>query len=277
MKLSMKNCISGGNNSDTIEFIRNMIGTNSRSSVLVSAENFKLFFKRFSFVGYVNCWVESNSMNISVTCLSNIRNTIKDIEDYYSMNTEDMKLTSYQKEMIINTLENSNKTFAGLTLNFVDPIIRKFAFICYVKIDNVYNKDTAISSIRKLLGEYFMNLSNEILFISKSELISMITNNVECIQAIDLDIISEYGEQAYFNNYYEKYELNYLNNSYIYQKTKEHYESSVYPGLDGYGNISLNSKMEIPILHGGFNYYPNKKENDKSDMIRIEDIQVYFI
>ena len=277
MKLSMKNCISGGNNSDTIEFIRNMIGTNSRSSVLVSAENFKLFFKRFSFVGYVNCWVESNSMNISVTCLSNIKNTIKDIEDYYSMNTEDMKLTSYQKEMIINTLENSNKTFAGLTLNFVDPIIRKFAFICYVKIDNVYNKDTAISSIRKLLGEYFMNLSNEVLFISKSELISMITNNVECIQAIDLDIISEYGEQAYFNNYYEKYELNYLNNSYIYQKTKEHYESSVYPGLDGYGNISLNSKMEIPILHGGFNYYPNKKENDKSDMIRIEDIQVYFI
>lgn len=277
MVLSMKNCVSGGNNSDTIDFIRKMIGTNSRSSVLVSEDNFKLFFKRFSFIGYVNCWVESNSMYINVTCLSNIKENIKDIEDYYNMNVSDMTLKKYQKEMIINTLDNSNKTFAGLTLKFVDPVIRKYAFICYVKIDNTYNKDTAIQSIRKLLGDYFLNLDNDTTFIAKSDLISLIVNNVECIQAIDFDIISEYGEDAYYNNFYSKYELNYLNNSYKYEEVTEVYESTIYPGLDGYGNISLNSKIEIPILHGGFKYYPNKNTNSKTDAITIEDIQVYFI
>ena len=277
MVLSMKNCVSGGNNSDTIDFIRKMIGTNSRSSVLVSEDNFKLFFKRFSFIGYVNCWVESNSMYINVTCLSNIKENIKDIDDYYNMNVSDMTLKKYQKEMIINTLDNSNKTFAGLTLKFVDPVIRKYAFICYVKIDNTYNKDTAIQSIRKLLGDYFLNLDNDTTFIAKSDLISLIVNNVECIQAIDFDIISEYGEDAYYNNFYSKYELNYLNNSYKYEEVTEVYESTIYPGLDGYGNISLNSKIEIPILHGGFKYYPNKNTNSKTDAITIEDIQVYFI
>jgi hypothetical protein len=279
MTLSMKNCISGGNNSDTIDFIRKMIGTNSRSSVLVSEDNFKLFFKRFSFIGYVNCWVESNTMNINATCLSNIRQNIKDIEDYYNMKVSDMLLKPYQKEMICNTLENSNKTFAGLTLKFIDPVIRRYAFICYVKIDNVYNKDTAVQSIRKLLAEYFMDLSNDVSFISKSELISLIVNNVECILSIDFDIISEYAETAYYNNYYIKYELNYMNNSYQYEEVKELYEDTVYPGLDGYGNILLNSKIEIPILQGGFNYYTNKANNSKSknDYIRIPDIQVYFI
>ena len=122
--LSMQTCVSGGNESDTIEFIRNMVGSNSRSMVLVSEENFNLFFKRFSFIGYTNCWSDANTMFINVICLSNIKNTIKDIEDYYNMDVNDMLLTNSQKLMITNTLENSKKTFAGLTLRFKDPIIR---------------------------------------------------------------------------------------------------------------------------------------------------------
>lgn len=277
MTLSMQNCISGGNNSDTIDFIRTMIGTNSRSLVLVSEDNFKLFFKRFSFVGYTSCWAESNSMCINATCLSNVKDNIKDIEDYFSMDINNMLLKPYQKEMIINTLENSHKTFAGLTLKFQDPIIRQFAFICYVKVDNVYNKDTAIQSIRSKLGEYFLNIDSETLFIAKSDLIAMLVNEIECIKAIDLDIISKYGEDAYYNNSYIKYEFNYVNNAYQYVETYQLYESTVYPGLDSYGNISLDSKLEIPVLHGGFRYYINKKEDRKDQFVNIEDIQIYFI
>ena len=277
MTLSIKNCISGGSNSDTIDFIKTMIGSNSRSLVLVSENNFNLFFKRFSFVGYTSCWSESNTMLINATCLTNVKSKIKDIEDYFTMNIDDMLLTHDQKNMIINTLENSKKSFAGLTLNFVDPVIRQFAFICYVKIDNTYNKDTAIQSIRNILGEYFLNIENNTLFIAKSELISLISSKVDCILSIDLDIISEYGESAYHDNSYIKYELKNTNNTYSYIKVEEIYENSIYPGLDGYGNISLNSKLEVPVLHGGFKYYPNKDTNDRTTSIRIPDIQVYFI
>ena len=279
MSLTMLNCLSGGTNSDTIHFIKSMIGTNSRSLVLVSEDNFKLFFKRFSFIGYTSCWAESNSMFINVTCLSNIKDNITDIEDYFNMNISDMTITDYQKEMIINTLENSKKSFAGLTLKFHDPVIRQFAFICYVKVDNAYNKDTATQSIRKILGEYFLNIENDTLFIAKSELISLISDNVDCILSVDLDIISDYGEQAFYNNFYTKYELINTNNRYTYTETRQIYESNIYPGLDGYGNISLNSKIEVPVLHGGFKYYPEKYETTPNKQVSytIPDIQVYFI
>lgn len=277
ISLTLSNCVSGGNDSDSIQFIRDMVGANSRSLVLVSEENFRLFFKRFSFVGYSSCWAEPNSMFINATCLSNVKTKIKDIEDYYSMNISDMLLSSQEKEMIENTLENSKKSFAGLTLRFQDPIIRQYAFICYVKVDNVYNKDTAMNSIRKVLGEYFLNIENDTLFIAKSELISLLVNEIECIKAVDLDIISEYGETAYYNNFYTKYELKNINNRYTYFEERHIYEKNVYPGLDDFGNISLSSKLEIPVLHGGFNYYTDKDNNDKTNSIKIPDIQVYFI
>ena len=277
MILKMQNCVSGGNESDTIEFIRNMVGSNSRSLVLASEDNFNLFFKRFSFIGYTNCWTDANTMFMNVICLSNIKNEIKDIEDYYNLKVDDMLLNDNQKSMIINTLENSKKTFAGLTLRFRNPVIRQFAFICYVKVDNVYNKDTAIQGIRTTLANYFLNISNNTLFIAKSELIKLIIDENECIKAVELDIISKYGEDAYYNNYYTKYELNNINNSLQYLEKQQVWERGVYPGLDGFGNISLNSKLEVPILKGGFRYYADKENKDKTNFIKIPDIQVYFI
>ena len=39
----------------------------------------------------------------------------------------------------------------------------------------------------------------------------------------------------------------------------------------------LNSKLQIPLLHGGFNYYPDKDSNSKSNSIKTESIQIMFI
>ena len=277
MKLSVSTCISGGTNSDSIEFIRSMVGANSRSLVLASEDNFKLFFKRFSFIGYVNCWSETNSMVVIATCLRNISNEIKDIEDYYNIAPADMLLTLEQKEMIKNTLNNSQRAFAGITLKFQDPIIRRYAFICYVKVDSVYNQDSAKSEIRKSMANYFMNLESDCIFIAKSDLIKTILDSSSIIKSIDIDIISEAAEQAYYNGYYDKYEMKFINGTYEYRQKRMVYEYENPTGLDNYGNISLDSKMEIPILHGGFKYYVDKQSTNKTDYINIEDIQVYFI
>ena len=279
MNLYVSTVISGGSNSDTIDFIKNMIGSNSRSLVLASSDNFRLFFKRFSFVGYVNCWSESNSMTINAVCLTNVKSKVKSIEEYFALDTKDMLLNSEQKSMIINTLENSKKSFAGITLNFKDPIIRRYAFMCYVKADNNYNKDLIKTSIYNTLGTYFMNLKDDTQFIAKSELVSEILDNCEYIKSIELNIISEAAEEAYYKGSYIKYETKHSNGIYYYVPVKYMYEEGTYPGLDSYGNISVDSKMEIPILHGGFKYYHNKdlKSSSKIDSIRLKEIEIYFI
>ena len=83
-----------------------------------------MFFKRFSFIGYVNCWSERNSMCITATCLNNIPYTVSSTDDYFALSERSMLLTNEQKKMIVSTLANSKKTFAGITLKFQDPIIR---------------------------------------------------------------------------------------------------------------------------------------------------------
>ena len=69
------------------------------------------------------------------------------------------------------------------------------------------------------------------------------------------------------------------NGIYKYVPIKKMYDSSDLPGLDEFNNIKLDSKMEVPILHGGFKYYPNKKatDNSKYDSMMTNEIEVYFI
>lgn len=278
MKLYVSSPISGGTDSDSIEFVRNMIGTNSRSLIFATADNFRLFFKRFSFIGYVNCWSETNSMTVVASCLQSITPYISEVENYYSIDPNSLLLTPTQKAMIQTTLDNSKRSFAGVTLKFQDPIIRKFSIICYVKIDNIYNKETVKTQLHNALAQYFINTTHNTQFIAKSALITQCLNASNNIVSLDIDIISDLAEQTYYNGYYNRYELIMVNETYEYSIKKIMYERDSTPGLDNYGNIYLDSKLEVPFLSGGFKYYPNKESYDKKTSFSVVDpVQIVFI
>lgn len=278
MAFRLQNPATGGVNSDSTQFIRSMIGFNSRSLVLASTENFQLFFKRFSFVGYVNCWSERNSMCITATCLSKRPFTVSSAEDYFALSEYGMLLSNAQKEMIVTTLANSKKTFAGVTLKFQDPIIRNYAVICYVKVDEIYNKDIARTSIETYLAKYFLKFINNTQFIAKSSIIKYLLDSIPSITSIDIDILSELAEQTYINGYYNRYELRLINGVYKYVPIKVMYEPDKTPGLDMFGNISLSSKLEIPLLHGNFKYYYNKGTTSfNTNCEMVQPVQVHFV
>lgn len=44
--------------------------------------------------------------------------------------------------MIIQALEQSNKAFVGTSLAFVDPIIRRYSIMCYIKLSTSTIKDS---------------------------------------------------------------------------------------------------------------------------------------
>jgi hypothetical protein len=68
----------------------------------------------------------------------------------------------------------------------------------------------------------------------------------------------------------------YIDGTYTFISKKVMYEPDNNPGLDIYGNIYLESKLEIPVL-GGFKYYPNKENNDKTSISLIDPIQIIWI
>lgn len=282
VKLELNTVISGGTNSDSIDFVRNMIGYNSRSNVIASEQNFQLFFKRFSFIGYVSCWTEENSSTIYATALSNLIETVSSTDEYLKLthkinNGEGIVITNEQKLMVINTLKNSNKSFAGITLQFKDPEIRRFSMFCYIKTNSVYSKQDIEETVKEALVNYFINLKDNTKFIAKSDLVNLCSNIHPDIESFDLDIISELAEEAYYNSFYYKYTLDYIDGKYQFIKTKVYYETDNEPGLDGYGNISLNSNIEVPVLGGGFRYYPDKDKEDKKSSVLMEPVNVIWI
>lgn len=276
-RLKMNTCISGGINDDSIDVIQNMIGYNSRALVLATEENFKLFFKRFSFIGKVNCWSEENSMYMIVSCLSNRISETNSIEEYKKLNISDLYINDEQKDQIINTLSNSNKTFAGVSLKFINPIIRRYAIMCFVKADDAYNKEYIKETIENELVQYFISLPDNTLKIYKSDLIMRVINKCPNVKSFDLSFISELAEQTYKQGYFEKPQLTLANNTFHETTVKVFYEKDSEPGLDEYGNIELYSKLEIPLLQGGFKYYPNKENHHDTTSINIETIQYIFI
>ena len=131
--IKVKNPISGGSDADTIQSVKNSIGGETMSNVYITPENFMLFLRRFSFVGWCNVICEANSLSVTGMCLKNIKNNIKDNTDYYNITKNDVLLTEHEKDMIISSLNNSNKLYAGIQFSLQDPIIRQYAMICYVK------------------------------------------------------------------------------------------------------------------------------------------------
>ena len=275
--LSINNMVTGGTNPDSIEFVKKMIGYNSRSNVLASEDNYKLFLNRFSFIGQTSVWSEENTSCIVISALTNYYISNNNIENYFLTDINKFYLNDEQKRIIFETLNNSNKTLTGVTVKFQDPIIRKYALLCYIKLNTVYNQDDVKENIQTIVAKYFVGLDKNTQFISKADLVKEIMDNDNNIEALDITFISELAEETFYNGYYNKYYLQYVNKGYTFNTKKVFYEKDNYPGLDGYGNIMLDTKLEIPLLRGGFKYYPNKDTNDKSESIMLDNIQVFFI
>jgi hypothetical protein len=216
-------------------------------------------------------------MKITAGCLTNVADKLADPEDYLELDASSLLLNEQQKDMVKTTIKNSGKAFAGIKFEFSDPVIRKFAGICYVKLDEPSGRDAAKANIRNAIAKYFMNLPESTTFIPKSDLVKAALASDDNIKAFDIDIISDAAEQAWKNGYWIKYVRRMVNGVYDYVPVKTLYEEGVTPCMDSFGNISLDSTVELPLLNGGFPYWPDKSDHKTSDNIRLEALQVLFI
>lgn len=265
--------VTGGTDADTVDMVKKMIGYNSRSLVLASEDNYKQFLKRFSFIGRTAISADPSSMTITAMCMSNVIDKLSTPEDYLSINPDDLKLNDYQKEMVKTSLIKSDKIFAGVKFNFGDPVIRKFAAICYVKLDEGSIRDTITAVIRNTISEYFINLPENTTFIAKSDIIKTVLAADDRIKSFDIEFISDTAESAWYEGYWVKYVQRMVNGVYSYVPVKTIYDSSVIPCMDNFGNIMLDTTIEMPMLSGGFNIY----DKNTGDSFRANTLDILFM
>lgn len=265
-----RDAVTSGSNSETIEQVRHMIGLNSRSLVLATADNYKSFLNKFSFCGYNRTWAEKGSMIVNSLIMKNYKLFLNEKKTYFDLKEDDFKLTDSQKTSIQNCIKNSGQQLAGTIYNIFDPEICKYAMYVYVKLKSVsYDKEYITRQIRKYVGEFFSNINSDI-FIPKSDLIQLLKNNISEIDGVTIYFLSEKNETAIqtgsytYTNYIYDYSLG------TYKKYKEQvylYEGeNPNLGLDAHGNIYLQADDQFPVLMGGWDYL-----NSNGDEVTITD------
>lgn len=264
--------VTAGTNSETMKHVSEMIGLNSRSLVLASPENYKVFISKFGFCGYNRTWSDPNSMVVNSLILKNFKNDIENGSDYFNLTESDFILSDYQKKSIYNYIENSGNQLASVKYNIFDPEICKYAMQLFVTLKSKkYNKDLIKSQIRSLIGEFFTDIQSDI-FIPKSDIVHLLKSNIEGIDSVDVYIISQKNEEALYTGQYtvDSYILNNLTGQYIKKTENVKLYDGENPnlGLDSHGNIWLESNAKFPVLMGGWDY---KSSEDDNTLITVVD------
>lgn len=275
INISIASNVTGGSDSDTISITKKTIGCNSRALVISSIDNFKLFLSRFSFISFANILTYDNSLCLTICPVSNMKDNVRNEQEYFTLKDAEVKLTDYQKEMISDGLVKSKKVFAGLSIAIIDPIIRKYAIIGYVKVSSHFIRETVKNNIKNSIADYFMSLENNTQFIAKSDIIKTVIDNIQGIESFDIDIISRDDEQGKATGYYSIYEIRDVAGNKNIVEVRKTYDESKPIALDKYGNISLQSLLEVPMLRNGIKTYP---DDNYSDAITMQEaVEIHFI
>lgn len=247
---------NNGTYSDTTEFVREMIGYNSRSMVLADANNYKLFLSRISFVGWNRTWSESGSLVINSIIMKNYKSHLSDGNEYYNLKESDFLLSDAQKESIQTAIADSGQQLAGTVLNIFDPELVKYAAYIYVKMKSTtYDKTYIEDKIHSLIGEFMCDVTSDTL-IPKSDIIHLLKEEIDSIDSVDIYFISERNETALINGTYTEktYTFDDTLKTYTIEETEYAVTSDPGLGLDSHGNIYVNSDYQFPVLMGGWQY-----------------------
>lgn len=260
--LQSKESINSGVFSDSVEFVRNMIGMNSRALVLADAKNYNKIFSKFSFIGYNRVWTEPGSMIVNSLIMKNYKAQIKKGSDYFDRTEADFILDRDQKRSIYNAIAASGEQLAGVVFNIFDPEIVKYAAYIYVKLkDGDWDRDHIEDQIRDLIGTFFSDIKSDI-FIPKSDIIHLLKSSIEAIDGVDVYFLSEKNEEAIHNRYYTEktYTYNPATGNYNIDKKNVWLYNDEDPGLglDAHGNIWLDNNYQFPVLMGGWNCYTRR-------------------
>lgn len=251
-------CISGSGSED-IQKVRLMTGLNSRSLALASPDNYRMFINKFSFCGYNRTWSEIGSLVVNSLIIKNYALQLSDGKDYFSLTEDDFRLTDSQKSSIKNAIEASGCQLAGVSYNIFDPELCKYALYIYLTMSTVqqYDRSYVEAQARSLIGEFFSDVASDS-YIPKSDIISLIKNNISGVDGVDVYFLSEKNETAMQTGSYVSVTYTYDPSQGIYIKKTErvHLYDGENPGLglDSHGNILLKEDSQFPVLMGGWDF-----------------------
>lgn len=271
-----------GSDFEDPEFTKMIAPKASKSFVLATPENYVSYlskYNQYSFIYAYNTKDDADIYDDNIVYLKiipNIKKKLSNSQDYFELPANEFTLSEYEKQAIINALDDSGRMLVNAEVQIVDPTVKRFVINIIIRFFEDIDRANIRASIRSKLGQYFLNINrNDI--VPLSDIISLV-EGIDGVDTCDVFFVNEENERAIINGYYYENEMTWDGLEYIEKQQRVYvgYDEDPRIGFDNFGNLKVN-EYEIFIPKGGWkdrdgNYYTETPEEGK-----LGPLNIFFI
>jgi len=230
-----------GTNPDSINLIRLVAPKTSRSFVFANAQNYEIFLDKLQIFSQIQAfstfddeYLDDDNI-VYLYLIPDITLNIASNEDYFSIPLNQFLLTSDQKAMILNLLEQSGSMIATTVVKIVEPVISRYTANVIMTIFAGFDPETIKREIRKRISEYMLNVKRRDT-IPKSDIIAII-EGIDGVDSVNFFFVGQKNEAN------QTIMQNMTNVSTVQQDQLL--------GLNEFGDIVIG-RNELVVLRGGW-------------------------
>lgn len=251
-----------GTDRESIDLTRILAPKTSRSFVLANPDNYITYFEKFGIFSIIEAFSTFDDQYLDddniiyVLLVPDITQKLKTNETYFDIAETEFKLTDFQKNRLLQAIEDSGQKIVTTEIKILDPKISRYVLNILITVFEGYDPDTIKGQIVDSISEYFISIRRRDK-IPRSDLISIV-ESVAGVDSVTLFFVSEKNEK--------------------YSKSVENLpdtdpKKKVVLGLDEFGDI-LFDKDEIVILTGGWSDRAGLYYDKGADMNKISSINI---
>ncbi len=252
-----------GTDRESIELTRILAPKTSRSFVLANPDNYITYFEKFGIFSIIEAFSTFDDQYLDddniiyVLLVPDITQKLKTNETYFDISETEFKLTEFQKNRLLQVIEDSGQKIVTTEVKILEPKISRYVLNILITVFEGYDPDTIKGQIIDSISDYFISIRRRDK-IPRSDLIAII-ESIPGVDSVTLFFISEKNE--------------------LYAKSVENLpetdpKKKIILGLDDFGDIIFD-KDEIVILTGGWSdraglYYDKGADLNKLSSVNID-------
>lgn len=180
----------------------------SKSFVLANPTNYEYYLSKFNYFSYIDAYNQTgddyldDDNIIYLFLIPDIKRKVTTDSDYFTVDLDEFTLTQSEKSTIVAAINESGRQMTSTELQFVDPVIKKYAINVVLRTIEGYDTGVIRNQIRSKFNDYFLNVKRRDK-IPKSDLIAIV-EGVKGVDSVSVFFVSEENEAAIRNGYYTK-------------------------------------------------------------------------
>jgi hypothetical protein len=251
-----------GINKESIQLTKILAPKTSRSYVLANADNYITYFEKFgtfsiieAFSTFDDQYLDDDNI-IYVLLVPDITQKLKTNETYFDIRESEFTLTPFQKDRLLNSIEESGQKIVTTEVKILEPKISRYVINILITMFEGYDPATVKGQIIDSISTYFIGIRRRDK-IPRSDLIAIV-ESIPGVDSVTLFFVSQKNENYAIS---------------VSSLLDTDPKKKIVLGLDEFGDISFD-KDEIAIVTGGWSDRAGLFYDKGADLNKLSSINI---